>query len=409
MPENKKQNPPQPEQKPEEGNLYTNIFEKKAPGKEEKPQTTELVEGVNVKKEKEAKPDENILGPIPELEKKIVGAFDPTKRNLKIIKIAFFSVIVLCVLSIGFFFTEMNPDFDLFSSVRGPNTAQKLQNTNQEIITIQTSINQKNYLLMAFYLQELSYLSDTYAKARKNGVTDAGLADLQERILVAYENAQTKYREPMKVANIPEEDFMNALKNELREEINLLKKEELTDVIIQDISNYSTALELITNKDLKNFFNKNTEDIRSDLERDDASLLLLTQQALYIVQNNFSNVNALKQNRIKWSAIIEEIEKVTKEEDTLYNTGFFEELGGIRYSSYDFDTENNRVMISGMAKRDDGTTFTLITNLIDSLQQSPMFKTAENRSFPKSGDEDKGYTSSFNIEVYLDDEYLTLI
>ncbi|MFC1599449.1 hypothetical protein ACFL3T_00285 [Patescibacteria group bacterium] len=406
MPENKDQTPQDPKQ---DGNLYTNIFEKKAPGKEEKPQTTELIEGVNVKKEKEVTPDENILGPIPELEKKIVGAFDPTKRNLKIIKIAFISVIVLCVLSIGFFYTELTPSFDLFSTLRGPNTAQKLQNTNQEIITTQTSINQKNYLLMAFYLQELSYLSDTYAKARKDSVTDSGLADLQDRILLSYENAQTKYREPMKVANIPEEDFMNALKNELREEITLLKKEELTDTIIQDITNYSTALQLVTNKNLTKFFNKNTEDIKSDLERDDASLLLLTQEALDIVENNFSNVNALKQNRIKWSAIIEEIEIITKNEDSLYNTGFFEELGGIKYSSFDFDTLNNQVTIAGMAKRDDGTTFTLITNLIDSLEQSAMFKTVENRSYPKSGDEEKGYTSSFRIELILDNEYLTLV
>ncbi len=76
MPENKDKNP-QPGKK--DGNLYTNIFEKKAPGQEEKPQTTELIEGVNVKKEKEVKPDENILGPIPELENKIVVSFVPIK------------------------------------------------------------------------------------------------------------------------------------------------------------------------------------------------------------------------------------------------------------------------------------------------------------------------------------------
>lgn len=391
------------------GNLYTNIFEKKSPTEQEKPQTTELIEGVNVKKEKEAKSDENILGPIPELEKKIVGAFDPTKRNLKIIKIVFISIAVLCVLSIGFFYTELNPDFDLFSTLRGPNTAQKLQNSNQAIISTQTSINQKNHLLMAFYLQELSYLSDTYAKARKEGLNDSGLADLQERILLAYENAQTKFKEPIKVANIPEENFINALKNELREEINLLKKEELTDVIIQDINNYSTALDLVSNKNLTKFFNKNTEDIRNDLARDDSSLLILTQEALDIVKNDFSNVNVLKENRIKWSSIIEEIETITKEEDTLYNTGFFEELGGIKYSAFDFDSENNRIVLTGQVKRDDGTTFTLITNLLDSLEQSQMFKQVENRSYPKTGDEDMGYTSTFRIELYLDNEYLTLL
>lgn len=406
MPENtdKNQNTPN-----EAGNLYTNIFEKKAPSEEEKPKTTELIEGVNVKKEKEETPEENILGPIPELEKKIVGAFDPTKRNLKLVKILFISIAVLCLLSIGFFYTELNPNFDLFSSLRGPNTAQQLQNSNQAIITMQTSINQKNYLLMAFYLQELSYLSDTYAKARNDNINDSGLADLQDRILLAYENAQTKYKEPTKVGNIPEEDFMNALKNELREEINLLKKEELTDTILQDINTYSTALDLVSNKNLQNFFNKNTEEIRSDLQRDDSSFLVLTQEALEIVKNDFSSINMLKENRIKWSAIIEEIEKITKEVDTLYNTGFFEELGGIRYSAFDFDSENNRIVLTGQAKRDDGTTFTLITNLLDTLEQSMMFMQVENRSYPKAGDEETGYTSNFRIELYLDNEYLTML
>jgi hypothetical protein len=262
---------------------------------------------------------------------------------------------------------------------------------------------------MAFYLQKLSYQSDTYAKARKNNLNEDGLADLQENILLTYENAQTKYKEPMKVGNIPQEDFTNSLKNELREEITLLKKEELTDVIVQDINNYSTALDLVSNKNLPKFFNKNTEEIRSDLARDDESLLVLTQEALDVVKNDFSSVNVLKENRIKWSSIIEEIETITKEEDTLYNTGFFEELGGIKYSAFDFDSDKNRVVLTGQAKRDDGTTFTLITNLLDSLEQSQMFKQVENRSYPKSGDEETGYTSTFRIELYLDNEYLTLI
>lgn len=398
MPENKK-----------DGNLYTNIFEKKAPGKEEKPKTTELIEGVNLKKEKEVTPDENILGPIPELEKKIVGAFDPTKRNLKLMKMMFIAVIVLAVLSIGFFYAELNPEFDLFSSLRGPNTAQELQNSNQEIVTLQTSINQQNYLLMAFYLQELSYLSDTYAKARNGSTSNDALADLQNRLLMAFENGKAKYNEPMKVGNIPEEDFLNSLKNELRDEIKLLKKEELTGPIIQDITNYSTALQLVTNTDLKRFFANNADDIRSELERDDAKLYELTQNALEILGNDFSSINVLKQNRIKWSAIIEEIETITKNEDSLYNSGFFEELGGLKYSAFDFDTDNNQVVLTGTAKKDDGTTFTLIANLIDSLEQSQMFKQVENRSYPKAGDETQGYTSTFRIELFLDNEYLTLI
>jgi len=393
----------------EAGNLYTNIFEKKSPAQEAKPQTTELVEGVFDKKEKETKPEEKILGPIPELEKKIVGAFDPTKRNLKIAKFVFYVIMAIALLSTGFFFAELNPEFDLLSGVRGSNAAQKLDNTNQNILTVQTSINQKNYLLMAFYLQELSYLSDTYARARTGSTPQDELVTLQEQIVTAYENAQTKYREPIKAGNLEEDEFKIALSNELKKEIKVLEKETLSANILQEIATYSAALQLINNRNLSSFFSKNTDDIKLDLPQDDSKLLALTKESLAMLKNDFSNISVLKENRIRWGIIIDEIEKITKSIDTLYNTGFFDELGGIKYSAFDFDADSNQIVLIGHAKRDDGTTFTLIANLIDALEQSLLFSDVDNRAFPKTGTEEQGYTSSFRIELNLEEDYLTTL
>ncbi len=391
----------------EGGNLYTNIFEKKSPAAEEKPQTTELVEGVLEKKEAEEKPEEKILGPIPELDKKIVGAFDPTKRNLKIAKFFFYFVITLSILSIGFFYAELNPEFDLLAGLRGPNTAQQLDNSKQDILTLQTSINQKNYVLMASYLQELSYLSDSYSVARTAAQPSDELASIQDQILTAYVNAQAKYREPIKVGKIDEQEFNDALKTELRNEINVLNKEEPTQNILQEINTYSAALQLVNNKNLSAFFSKNTDDIRMDLPQDDSKLFALTQESLEILKNDFTDISNLKAHRVRWAVILDEIERITKSIDTLYNTGFFEELGGIKYSAFDFDSETNKIILIGQAKRDDGTTFTLIANLIDALEQSQLFYNVDNRSFPKSGSEEKGYVSSFRIELNLDEDYLT--
>lgn len=389
------------------GNLYTNIFEKKSPAAEEKPQTTELVEGVFEKKESEEKPEEKILGPIPELDKKIVGAFDPTKRNLKIAKFFFYFVITLSILSIGFFYAELNPNFDLLAGLRGPNTAQQLDNSKQDILTLQTSINQKNYVLMASYLQELSYLSDSYSVSRSAAVPDDELATIQDQILTAYVNAQAKFREPIKVGKIDEQEFNEALKAELKKEIQVLQKEEPTQNILQEISTYSAALQLVNNKNLSAFFSKSTDDITMDLPQDDSKLLALTQESLDILKNNFTDISNLKAHRVRWAVILDEIERITKSIDTLYNTGFFEELGGIKYSAFDFDSQTNQIILIGQAKRDDGTTFTLIANLIDALEQSQLFYNVDNRSFPKSGSEEKGYVSSFRIELNLDEDYLT--
>ncbi len=410
MPEKNPNPAPNPENNQKDsGNLYTDIFKKKTKAEEQKPQTTELVEGVMDKKAKEEKPEEKVLGPIPEVEKKIVGAFDPTKRNLKISKFIFYIIIVISLISIGFFYVELNPNFDLLAGVRGPNSAQKLENTKQDILTLQTSINQKNYVLMASYLQKLSYLSDTYSRARSVATPTDELEQMREEILTAYENAQVKFREPIKVADIEEAKFREELRNELRKEIRVLKNEEPSPSIIQEINTYSAALQLLNNKNLSGFFSKNTEDIRMDLPQDDSKLLELTNDSLEILENNFTDISEIKQNRVRWAVIVEEIERITKSIDTLYNTGFFEELGGIKYSAFDFDSETNQIILIGQAKRDDGTTFTLIANLIDALEQSELFYDVYNRTFPKSGSEEQGYTSSFRIELNLNQDYLTTL
>lgn len=410
MPEDiKKTEQGQKDAEASQGNLYTNIFQKKPKAQEEKPQTTQLVEGVMDKKAKEEKPEEKILGPLPELDKKIVGAFDPTKRNLKIAKFVFYLVIAISLISIAFFYIELNTNFDLLAGLRGPNAAQKLENSKQDILTLQTSINHKNYVLMASYLQELSYLSDTYARARATAVPDDELAVIQEEILKAYENAQAKFREPIKVGRIDEEEFKEALRTELRNEIRVLEGEEPTQNILQEISTYSAAMQLINNKNLSAFFSKNTDDIRLDLPQDDSKLLALANESLEILKNDFTDISNIKANRVRWAVIVDEIERITKSVDTLYNTGFFDELGGIKYSAFDFDAETNQIILIGQAKRDDGTTFTLIANLIDALEQSNLFFDVDNRSFPKSGSEEKGYVSSFRIELNLNEDYLTTL
>ncbi|MFC1810920.1 hypothetical protein ACFLZH_05450 [Patescibacteria group bacterium] len=120
-------------------------------------------------------------------------------------------------------------------------------------------------------------------------------------------------------------------------------------------------------------------------------------------------MSVIKSNRIRWAVLINEIEKITKDIDTLYNTGFFEELGGIKYSAFDFDAETNQIILIGQAKKDDGNTFTLVANLIDALEQSLIFTDVDNRSFPKTGSDEEGYMSSFRIELSLEEDYLTNI
>ena len=63
-----------------------------------------------------------------------------------------------------------------------------------------------------------------------------------------------------------------------------------------------------------------------------------------LTRNEIAIIQTIKENRIKWSEVITNIENVTRTVDLYYDQGFFEEIGGISYSSYDFDTVNNRVL-----------------------------------------------------------------
>lgn len=391
-----------PSKAKEKENLYTNIFEKK---EEKKKDDSEVLSGVFAKEKENKKPKENILGPLPELEKNLIGSFDPSKRNIHILKIIAGSLLGALVLAFSFFHAELTLSFDLLSGIRGPNTAQQLNNAKNSIITTQTSINQKNYLLLSYYLQKLSYLSDGYAKIR-NTENTAIIQAVQEDIIITYENAATKWEEPIAAGGIPKDTFIVQLKKEFQNELKQLRRETPSTAVNAEIKNYSAALAILNNNQLKKVFTHNVDDIRSDLPRDDSKLFALTQNVLETLTNDFSTISEIKMNRIQWSIIVQEIERVTKSIDTLYNTGFFEELGGIRYSNFDFDSTTNRIILSGQAKRDDGTTFTLIVNLIDALENSSVFTNVDNRSYPKTGDEDKGYLSSFRIELSLSEDYV---
>ena len=383
-------------------NLYTNIFEKQ---EEKKEDSSKILSGVFAKKDEAGKAKENILGPLPELERNLIGSFDPTERNLKVTKILFGSLIGALILAMGFFYAELNPTFDLLSSLRGPNTAQLLTNTENSIITTQTSINRKNYLLMSYYLQKLSYLSDGYAKIRRDMDNSATKKAFQEDIILTYENALTKWKEPIAAGNISEETFRTQLKNEFQNELTQLRKETPTPSVTTEIKNYAAALQVLNNKQLGTIFKNNVDSMRGDLPSDDTKLFSLTQDVLGTLTNDFNTISEIKMQRIQWSIIVQEIEKITKSIDSLYNTGFFEELGGIQYSNFDFDATTNRIILTGKASRDDGSTFTLIVNLIDALENSNVFKDVDNRTYPKTGSEEEGYESSFRIELSLADDY----
>ena len=59
------------------------------------------------------------------------------------------------------------------------------------------------------------------------------------------------------------------------------------------------------------------------------------------------------------------------------------------------------ISIRGETRTDDTRNFTLLSDLIDELEKSPLFSGVFNRTFSKAGEQDQNFTSSFNLSFAL--------
>ncbi|OGJ42215.1 hypothetical protein A3I58_01215 [Candidatus Peregrinibacteria bacterium RIFCSPLOWO2_02_FULL_39_10] len=123
-----------------------------------------------------------------------------------------------------------------------------------------------------------------------------------------------------------------------------------------------------------------------------------------VIINDLTIIQKIKEQRIKWSDMIDEIALRTMTIDRHYNQNFYDDLGGIRYTSYNFNSGSKTISISGETKKFDTMNFTMIVDLIDELNKSKFFKDAAVRSLSKAGSVKDGYTSSLQLSLTLEDE-----
>ncbi|EKE25404.1 MAG: hypothetical protein ACD_5C00176G0002 [uncultured bacterium] len=117
--------------------------------------------------------------------------------------------------------------------------------------------------------------------------------------------------------------------------------------------------------------------------------------------DEFSIIQKIKDKRVSWSDVINRIEFETSYVDQYFSEGYFDEVGGIQYTSYDFDASTGKISITGITKRYNTDNFTMISNLIDQLNFSPFFNNVAMKSFTKSGSSDEGYTATLKLDLEL--------
>ncbi len=347
-----------------------------------------------------------------ELEKKSSGTV-----GLLLLKI-FFGLTVGAGFAMYLFFTSQLSDKleYLTQKLNLPSVYKELSGSNQELLALKTDLNFYNYMQAKAYLDEFSYYSDDYLQnyeilSSKTADEDqkeqsaAHLEELREDMAESFALAKEHLVKPVyvdlvKISDEPETSLQTMFQNQLsaliRNKANALANSEEPEAQ-GEYKNYQQALSLVGNSSLKNLM------VNTDFENlSDQELYELIKNMSQSLVTDFSIIQKIKNERIKWSQVMDEIEKNTMIVDKYYSQDYYDEYGGIRYTSYSFDTDNKRISISGETKRFDTTNFTTISNLIDQLNESEMFEGAQMQSFSKSGSLDQGYKATLNLDLTLE-------
>jgi hypothetical protein len=369
-------------------------------------------------------PEHEMMESAPELNKSLMEEVAPPRSMfLLMLKVLFTLMFIGGVGAVGFFTVQLTDYAQVINQQFSiPNLASDLATKNTDIITNQANINEYRYLQAKAYLDKFSYDSDNYLKnyeilnsstssATEKATAKQAMADIRTLLKASLSAAKEMLVAPLEatladdgvkvddtaIIVSPKQKFIDKTMANLQ-----TKAQEFaanTDpAAILDYKNYTYAASLVTNDALRQLI------AGVDFEKlSDAELYAFIKQANLLAVNDFSMIQKIKENRIEWSAIIHEIDLRTMIADQNYTKDNYEQYGGIRYTSYSFDTESRQISVVGETKKTDTTTFTSISNLIDALNNSKLFENAEMRSFSKSGKPEEGYISSLRIAFHLID------
>ncbi len=359
--------------------------------------------------------EQNILGLAPEIDQDLLMETGvPKKGLLTVLKSLVVVILVLGVAGFLFFRAQLNDSFSVISDRLGISSiASELAAINSEILDLKTEANFHRYLEIKGYSDLFSYYGDSYlqsfkvlssqtASANEKREAEGNLVAAREELNATFSKLRELYTKDfaVKLGEIMSDAelrkvFETRLLTVLNQKADSLK--EADEVEAQnERKRLLQTVKLVSNNEMRNLVLKT--DFAAMADGDAADFVKVFNQA---VRNDLSLVAAVKDARVKWSDIMNEIELRTIAVDSYYSENFYNELGGIVYTSYDFDRERDKISLVGETKRFDTTNFTMIANLIDEFNNSELFGDAEMRSFSKSGSLSEGYTSVLKLDLNL--------
>lgn len=422
---------PAPAPKKEGGISFSNIFN----NQKSKKQDTKVLTGILKKKDTSPTKMKPILGDAPVLQKTIAEERNiKLKKQLRLVQSVFVIVFLAAVGSAFYFYSELSPTFDLF----GPNTTQRLRDVNENLRGVQTQLNKYRYLAAQLDLNRFSFISsdflDKTAQLADGGTGQVALSntvsEAAQSLPILLSNVRTQLspnivvettrslaeeeQTPQQIQKQAEDDLRNALLADRRE---ITQNAELTTANEQDLKLIDNTVKLVGNSRLLTTVrNASADQFAADLTEyvstlESESRKQLTgfmSSVLSSTKSDIATISTIKANKIDWTGIMGGIENVTRTVDPTFGAGLAQSLGdGIFYTGYSFDTSNNKILLSGVTKTTTADNFTLISELIESLELSTDFMDVDMRSFSKAGTFADGFTSNFKIDLLLETDDAT--
>lgn len=407
---------------------FDNIFSQtKKPEKDSK-----MVKSILVQKEalEKMKP---ILGNAPDLGKTLeVEREYRLKRKMRLLQSAFAGVVVVALGMAFFFYTQLSPQFTLF----GVNLVQRLEDTNTNLRKLQTQINKSRYLAVQLALNELSYQADRFLGNFMRS-RDPALSLAEKNVFLANVEDAKKIMPSLLSdirANLTSEFFVKTVSidhqstdEELRQQAEFDLKSALAydrkalgpnPTNAEDIQNaklFDQTLKLVGNRGLLGTLqNISIDNFQRSLDayvqdydlQKDQQLRKTLDSVLASSKSQLAVIADVKRNRITWSQIVQQIETVTTKTDPVFGKPLLSPDKNIVYNGYEFDAATQKIVLSGTTTTRDGKNFTLMSDLMSQLEQSPYFSDTEMRSFSKTKDIGEGgvpnYVANFKIDLRLE-------
>lgn len=304
--------------------------------------------------------------------------------------------VLLFVLTVAAFLSQNSIRFSWF----GVNPALRVDTLQNQVDELSAEVRVQSHLAAALlldqyagstdeYLYNVAQARSTYSSQNKKEEFLTAAAEVKLELVELLGSVQEKLSgdvpdTALAAAILTADDLISALR---------AKKGSTSDqALLQDLQDLETAKALLRNQSFRALI-QNLD--LSELSDEHIESVYDTYNSLNASSNSI--ISILKSSRSEWSTILDELEAVVKSVDPLFDTEF---SGNLSINDVSFGATGT-VQISGDTSTSDTTNFTLVSKLIDALEESSAFQNVAERSYTKSQGE-QTYTGHFRITMSLE-------